>query len=355
MGTGLQTTPVIDGEVVEVEVSSALAQLNSSEIDIQIRTANAYPRSITTFKRQVLEMATADEKTASGMFYKLPRGGKMIEGPSVRLAEVAASSYKHLRFGSRIISIEQKIVTAQGYCFDLENNIAVAVETQRRITKKDGTRYDDDMIQIACAAAKSIALREAVFKIIPRAYINEAYEQAKLTSLGKGKTMSERRQSMLEWWQKKGATPEVVFSAIGVKGVDDLGNEELITLNGLATAVKDGEITFETAMRPFGQDEKSPGAKVGTSTLNEKLKAKATAKAEAKAETKAEPASEPEEVFTNLRERLNHCHNSQDFEQLRDEFISGPEALEDNDFREQGLTLIEKRLADFKAESKKQK
>src|SRR5678816_4803120 len=99
------------------------------------------------------------------MFYSLPRGGRNIVGPSVRFAEVVASSWGNIRSGARIIDIDDKFITAQGQCFDLEKNICVQVEVKRRITKKDGKRYDDDMIGVTGNAACSISLRNAVFKV----------------------------------------------------------------------------------------------------------------------------------------------------------------------------------------------
>ncbi len=124
---------LIDAEY-EVNSSTALAALNSSEIDIQIATANKYKRSIASFVKQVETFATLSEEVAETMFYKLPRGKEgnkvlYIEGPSVRLAEVAASSYKNLRFGSRIIAVEERFIVAQGYCFDLENKHRIGMRS----------------------------------------------------------------------------------------------------------------------------------------------------------------------------------------------------------------------------------
>lgn len=277
---------IIEGEF-EVEASTTLAQLNSSEIDVQIATANKYPRSITRFRQQVLELATLDEDTAGQMFYKLPRGRdnnnnpKFIEGPSIRLAEIAAASYKNLRFGSRIIQTEDRFITAQGFCHDLENNIAVAVEVRRRITGKNGERFNDDMIQVTGAAASSIALRNAIFRIIPKAYYHEALEKAKLTCLGKNKTMAELRKIALDWFKKKGATDQQVFDMLNIKGEADLGEEELVTLRGLVNAIKEGSITLENAL---AKPDDEAGAKVAESSLNDKLK-----KTKKPEQTKSEP------------------------------------------------------------------
>ena len=259
------TEDAIEGELVDP--GTALATLNKSELDMQITTAKQYPRSLTQFKQDVLEMTTLDEETAAGMFYVIPRDGKKIEGPSVRLAEVVASSWGNLRCGARIVGIDEKTVTAQGFCFDLQKNVAASIEISRRITGKKG-RFSDDMIQVTANAAKSIALREAIFKVVPRAMFKEAYEQAKLTSIGKASSMSEKRHGAMDWFKKAGASERQVLDFLGHKGIDDITVEDLITLRGLVTAIKDGELTIESALAV----DSDSGSKVKTSPLNEKLK-----------------------------------------------------------------------------------
>src|SRR6478752_4906792 len=146
-------------EVVEV---SALDAMERAQIDMQIATARKYPRSPAVVKRKMLDLATLDTETASGCFYTLParRGSenaKAIQGPSVRLAEIAIASYGHIRAGMRIVGNDGKFITAQGYCHDLENNVSVAMEVRRRITRKDGSTYGEDMQLVAGAAACSVA------------------------------------------------------------------------------------------------------------------------------------------------------------------------------------------------------
>ena len=276
-GTELVTGEVMDadeqGQMVAIDGALALATLNRSEIDMQITTAKKYPRSITTVNRQAMELATLDEETAGTMFYALPRGGKKIEGPSIRLAEVIGSCWGNLRYGSRVVAIdppgrkgEPQFVTAQGMCHDLEKNVAIAWETKRRITGKDGQRFNEDMIQVTGAAACAIALREAIFKVVPRALIKPIYEAAKLTSIGKAESIGEKRAKMLAHFAKMGVDEEHVLTAVEVKGVDDIGIDELITLRGIATAVKDGDTTVDEAFNPRPAE---PAQKVRRSTLND--------------------------------------------------------------------------------------
>lgn len=275
----------VEGELIEVHHSS-VAELNRAEIDVQIATAHAYPRSIKEFKRKATELATLDEDTAGSMFYVLPRDGKRIEGPSVRLAEVVGSAYGNLRYSARIVKEEREFITAQGMCHDLESNNAACVEIRRRITKKNGQRYNADMIQTTGNAACSIALREAIFKVVPRALFKDVYEKARLTSVGKNKPIATMRQDCLEWFRKAGAKDADVFAFIGRAGIDDVTLDDLIQLRGLCTAIRDGEITIDDALKP--REEIADGSKVTASTLNDKL-----AKAKKNGETTPAAVLEP--------------------------------------------------------------
>jgi hypothetical protein len=232
---------------VITESTSELSHFNREEIDMQISTARRYPRSIKQFRMETAEMACLDEETAASMFYALPRGGKRIEGPSARFAEVVGAAYGNLRYGARTIGVEGNFIVAEGVCFDVQKNVIATVQVRRRITDSKGNRFNDDMIQVTGNAACSIALRNAIFKVVPMGLVKDIYEQAKLTSIGKAKSITEQRQKMMEWFAKAGATEEMVLKSLGRAGLDDVTTDDLILLRGLVTAIKDGEITIESA------------------------------------------------------------------------------------------------------------
>lgn len=246
-----------EGRLVESDGGIA-SEIGRVEIDSQIATAKKYPRSLKEFKRQAMEMATLDEETAASMFYTLPRAGKKIQGPSIRMAEVVGSSYGNLRYGARIVSTDAAFITAQGACHDLEKNISITYEVRRRITNKSGQRFNDDMIQTTGNAAMSIALREAIFRVVPRSLFNSVYEQAKLTSIGKAKTMTEQRHAAFDWFKKAGATEPQLLAFLGRAGIDDVTTDDIITLRGLVTSIKEGEITIEDALRVASDTPATP-------------------------------------------------------------------------------------------------
>lgn len=284
------SAPVFDGplpgdepEQVVEEVSGnayalALSAVDRASIDMQIATAKAYPRSITKSLREATELATLDEDTAASMFFSLPRGKnsdgtkKYIEGPSARLAEVMAYSWQNLRADADIIAEDKTTVTAMGTCFDLEKNVAIRVRVKRRITDSKGRRYNDDMIGVTSNAAISIALRNAVFKVVPRAFVDRIYHLARKASLGEAGTMTQKRQNAVAWFAKAGVTSEQLFALLGIAGIDDIGEDEYIRLRGLMTAIKEGETSIEETFRPSNRSE-------GTQTLNEALNTKKPAKA----------------------------------------------------------------------------
>jgi hypothetical protein len=232
-----------------VDGSVALEAVDRASIDMQIATANQYPRSVTESLREAESLACFDADTAATMFYALPRGGKKIEGPSVRLAEIMAYSWGNLRVDADIVAEDKTTVTAMGTCFDLQKNVAIRVRVKRRITDKNGKRFNDDMIGVTQNAAVSIALRNAVFKTIPASLVRRIYFKARRTSLGEGSVVDMRRRCW-EAFAELEVTEAMIFTILKVGGWDDVGVEQLITLRGLKTAIDEGDTTVAQAFAP---------------------------------------------------------------------------------------------------------
>lgn len=249
-----------DDEVLEVPGANALMAINQSEINMQIATAKRWPRSIKEFKDRAEEVACLDAETAGTMFYTLKRKGqdgtKIIRGPSARLAEVAAMSYRNLRFGARVIEITDTQIVAQGFCMDLENNNGTQVEVRRRITDKNRRKFSEDMIVVTGNAACSIALRNAVFKIVPMALLKTVYEKAMQTSIGQVTSVSETRQKLIDAFGKLGVAPSQIVEFCGRRGVEDITTEDIIDLRGLWTAIHDGDTTIDEAFSKDGGEAK---------------------------------------------------------------------------------------------------
>lgn len=241
-------------ESIEVLAPSAIESMERASIDIQISTAKRYPRELSVVKKKMLSFATLDEDTAASCFYTLPArkggDGKALQGPSVRLAEIAIASYGHINAGARIVGDDGKFLTAQAVVHDLENNVRVCIEVKRRVTNKQGVRFSDDMIATTGNAAASIALRNAVFRVVPGALVKPVYDAARSLAVGDAKSLTTRRADALAYFAKMGVPSDKVLAALGVKSVEDVTLEHLETLMGYRTAIKDGDTTIDEVFNP---------------------------------------------------------------------------------------------------------
>jgi hypothetical protein len=235
---------VYDGSELE-EQGHALSVISKAEIDQQIATAHAYPRSIERFRTKGMSMLTLNQETAIECFYTLPRAGKKIQGPSVRLSEIIAASYGNLRAGGRVTDESRDFVTAQGVCHDLENNLAITFEVKRRIIDSNGKRYNIDMIGTTGNAAVSIALRNAILRVVPKALWLPLYNKALEIARGDEKTLEFRREACLIAFEKLKVSRKQVFEFLGVNGPNDIGLDQLLELIGLGNAIKNGESSIE--------------------------------------------------------------------------------------------------------------
>lgn len=265
-----------DPELIMPEASgesTALERITRGEVDMQVATAHRFPRSIKAFKEEALSMATLDQETAASCFYCVPRDGKTIEGPGVRLAEIVASCWRNLRAEARVVDEDGKFVTSQGTAWDIERNVLVRMEVKRRITNKKGQRYSDDMIVTTGNAASAIAFRNAVFKVVPSAYTKAIYEEVRKVAAGDAKTLTVRRDAAFAWFAKSGVAKDRVLGVLGKKGMDDVGLDDLVTLTGLRTAIAEGTTSVEEA---FPTEDTAPTkppegkAKIGGSAKQQK-------------------------------------------------------------------------------------
>lgn len=244
---------------------STVALLNKSEIDMQVATAHKYPRSIKRFRDESLQMVTLNQSVAESCIYALPRGGKTIEGPSARFAEVVASAWGNCRAGARVVSDSGEFITAQGVFHDLERNVAITYEVQRRITDSKGKRYNADMIGVTGNAASSIALRNAILKGVPKAFWDDMYQAARQTVMGDFKTLANRRADAMKAFVALGISEAQVLAKLEVSGIEDIGLEHLVVLRGLITAIKEGDTTPEQA---FAAEGDAPATKPKTTPTN---------------------------------------------------------------------------------------
>jgi len=287
---------------LEIVSNDALASIERATIDMQVATAKKYPRSISKFIDRAMSMIAADKQTAEECNYLLKRkdkggGTKYIKGPSIRLMEIAAACWTNIRYGSRVIAEDNQFVTTQGVSHDLENNVAVSVEIRRRITYKDGSKYSEDMVAVTANAAGSIARRNALNGVIPRAYVNKLAAYAEEIVRGDIKSLPERRQKAFDYFGKGlGVDADRVLAFLEKPKLEDVDLEDVEKLNALKTALKDGETSLEEAFPKWsqedaGEQETKPERRRRRTKAEMEAARKSGQKPEPEAPTRTEPLS----------------------------------------------------------------
>ena len=239
-----------NAEIIEVKQADVLQALNRAEIDIQIATAKQYPRDINAVLNKIATYATMDRETAEDCFYVLRREDKqgnvnVIEGLSVRMAEIIAGAWGNLRVQARIIGNDGRQITAQAICHDLETNFAVSKEVKRSIVTKKGYTFSEDMQVVTGNAACSIALRNAVLTVIPKAVTKRIINEVKQVALGQSIDLEQSRQNVIQYFAKLGVKQEQLFLYLGVKSAQEIDKQKIFELRATANAIKEGTTTVE--------------------------------------------------------------------------------------------------------------
>lgn len=256
----LENYEVLPVEAQEVQVVQVDA-VERANVDSQVATAKRYPRNIKRSIDNSIVMATMDSETAQSCGYALPRGGKPITGPSVHLAKIVVSNWGNMRTEAKVVQITDKQIISRGTCWDLEANVASAFEVRRSIVDSKGKRYSDDMITVTGNAANSIAYRNAVFSVVPKAVVDKVYKAAQRFITGdlsdEEKLIKRRNDAINHFNEEWGITEAEVIRLCGKQTVNQIRANEIALLLGMAQSLKDGDTTVEDLMKPFRGGEVS--------------------------------------------------------------------------------------------------
>lgn len=294
----------MEPEVQIINSSEALEALNRSDIDIQVQTAMRYPKHSTpdqiNFALVKAEsFALVDSETAESCFYRLEREDKktgqksIIEGPSIRLAEIIANSWGNIRIATRIVGNDGKFITAQGACHDLESNVIQVVEVKRSICTSKGFTFSADMQVVTGNAAASIARRNAILAVIPQAIFKNLYAKIKTKAIGDVQNnLENRRAKMLKTYALAGVNSEMLCKHLGVQAVEDITAEMVVNLASLWNALRDGQTTIEeTFKKPAAEAAAAQKVREKNAAAKDRIAASA-AGARAKTSTTTAPAEE---------------------------------------------------------------
>lgn len=141
------------------------------------------------------------------------------------------------------------------------------------MTKK-GYTYSQDMQVVTGNAASSIAFRNAVLTVIPKAVTKRIINDVKKVALGQDIDLEKRRKAIIEYFGNLGVTEQQLFNYLGISKIEEIDKEKVFELRATANAIKEGSTTVqETFVRPAAEAKKQAAGEKAAKTAQDKAAA----------------------------------------------------------------------------------
>ncbi len=236
-----------------IEQSRAIAEVQSMVV-----VAQNCPRN-EALAIQKMREACGRIALAEMAFFKFPRGGSTVQGPSVHLARELARCWGNINYG--VSELDRDDIGGKSemvaYAWDVQTNAraATAFIVPHKRDKKGGAEQLVDMRDIYENNANNAArrVREMIFSILPKWYVEEAKQLCRLTlEKGEGdKPMTQRIADAVGEFAKIGINIERLETKIGSKS-SAWTPVDLANLIVSWRSVKNKEVTAEDEFPSLG-------------------------------------------------------------------------------------------------------
>lgn len=223
--------------VMQTNEARAVAEVQAAYV-----IAKKFPRDENQAYMKIMN-ACKRPYLAEQAMYAYPRGGTLVNGPSIRLAEVMAQAWGNMEFGIKEVSQSNGISTVEAYAIDLETNtrkpVIFYVKHERHT--KNGIKKLTDPRDIYELVANQGArrLRNCILAIIPGDVQEAAVAQCKKTMETGEVPLVERIRIMVTKFDEIGVKVEHLEKRLGHK-LDATIAQEIVTLQGIYKSIKDG-------------------------------------------------------------------------------------------------------------------
>lgn len=246
------TAPVVQ----DVGALSAVAR-EQSEMQAAVISAKKFPRNEAGAYTRIIK-AMERPAMAEDAAYRFPRGGKDVAGPSVRLARECARCWGNIRYGVRIVSIDDDSVHIKGFALDLETNAYVESEAkfakkiQRRNKQTGITQWiepDERDLRELVNKHGAIACRNALLQILPSDVVEDAMSKAVDTcrKVAAGELKGNRDQTVKNLalaFDEFAVSVEMLEKSLG-HPLSAITPEEVTELKGIYKSMRDGHTKRE--------------------------------------------------------------------------------------------------------------
>lgn len=269
----------VEKKEVEVNVLGEIGEARAvAEVQAAYVIAKKFPRNE---EESVVRIINACKRPflAEQAHYAFPRGGKLVTGPSIRLAETLAQCWGNIDFGVRELSQINGMSIVEVYAVDLETNS----QSRRtlhiphvRDTKNGRVRLTDVRdIYLEVANQSARRLRDCILRIIPSDVVEAASERCKKTLESSEIPISEQVRKMILAFDEYGIKVEHLEKRLGHK-MESTIPTEIVTLKGVYKSIKDGMANREDFFDIGGGTSSGDAKEVVSKLIEEKTKKGAT-------------------------------------------------------------------------------
>lgn len=235
----------INQGTVAIEASRAIAEAQS-----KLYIAKTFPRdeakAINKMEEACSRMALAEKA-----FYKFPRAGQTIEGPTIRFAEELARCWGNIDYGIKELSQDEGKSEMQAYAWDLETNTQSVQnftnphkrektdKRTRQVVMEDLTSQRDIYENNANMATRR--LRARILAVLPAWFVDDAIQACKATLAGEGKApFKDRVKNLVSNYNRIGVDADMLKRYLKHDAME-MNTDEFIDLVGIFNSIKTGE------------------------------------------------------------------------------------------------------------------
>lgn len=204
-------------------------------------------------------------------FFKFPRGGSTVQGPSVHLARELARCWGNINYGVSELDRDDLAGKSEmiAYAWDVQTNARSATNfiVPHKRDKKGGAEALVDMRDIYENNANNAArrLREMIFSVLPKWFVEEAKGLCRATlEKGEGdKPLTTRIADAIAALEKLGISRERVEAKVGAKSAAwtpvDIAN-----LSVAWKSIRNKEVSADEEFPPIGAAKLDEALKSGS-------------------------------------------------------------------------------------------
>lgn len=225
---------------------NALAQSGEAraiaEVQAQYVIAKKFPRNQHQAYMDIMD-ACKRPYLAEQAMYAYPRGGTLVTGPSIRLAEAAAQCWGNIDCGIRELSQDNGVSICEAYAVDLQTNIRISKTfhvPHTRDTKQGKKKLTDSRdIYEMVANQGARRLRACLLGVMPGDVIDAAVQQCGKTLESSDVPIAEQVRKMIAAFDELGVKVEHLEARLG-HNLDATIPSEIVTLKSIYKSIKDG-------------------------------------------------------------------------------------------------------------------